>query len=241
MLFSSSNDVEAVTVFNSSSYKGTITNQDGTFKIEVALNDSIEISALQFQTVIIIINADIIESKQLKIQLVEEVNTLDAITLSAGLTGNIKTDISEVKMVKPIILNMGNMNVDFEYHDDKAFDNSVIQNHLTSIIDPNARQFMPDILKIFGLLTKSKKKIKVTKDVFVGYKYEKPKDLFSAFSLNDIQEITKISDEEIQPFIAFVENNGVNPDLLEPENEMLLIEFLVKQKQLFLNHQDDKK
>lgn len=241
VLLSGNNDVEAVTVFNKSSNKGTITNIEGEFKLKVALNDIIEISALQFQTVYVTIDADIIESKQLKIQLVEEVNKLDAVTLSSGLTGNMETDISEVKTVKPITIDMGNMNVDFEYNDDKAFDNSVVQNHFESIINPDARQYLPDVLKIVGLLTKSKKKIKIKKDVFVGYKYEKPKDLFSVYSLSYIQEDFNIPENKLQTFIVFIENKGIDLELLEPENKIHLIEFLVKQRNLFLKLEDEKK
>mgnify|MGYP003638983303 FL=1 len=240
ILFSNNNDVEAVTVFNKSSNKGTITNNKGEFKLKVALNDVIEISALQFQTVTVTIDTDIVKSKQLKIQLVEQVNQLDAVTLSSGLTGNIETDVANVKTVKPMILDMGNMDIDFEYNDDKAFDNSVIENHLTSIINPDARNYLPNIGAILGLIFKSKKDLKIKKDVFVGYEYEKPKDLLTVFTLNYIQEEFEIPEEKVHLFIAFVENNGVNSELLEPKNKLLLIEFLVKQKELFLIHQDAK-
>ena len=240
IIFSNNNDVEAVTVFNKSSNKGTITNSKGEFKLKVALNDVIEISALQFQTVSVTIDADILKSKQLKIQLVEEVNQLDAVTLSSGLTGNMEADVSNVKTVKPIIINVGNMDIDFEYNDDLAFDNSVIGNHLTSITDPDARNYLPNVGSILGLIFKSKKDLKIKKEIFVGYKYEKPKDLLSVFTLNYIQEQFQIPEKELHIFIAFVENNGLDSELLEPENEILLIEFLVKQKELFLKHQDVK-
>ncbi|WP_396601848.1 carboxypeptidase-like regulatory domain-containing protein [Algibacter sp. R77976] len=237
VLLSNSNDVEAVTVFNKSSNRGTITDEKGEFTLNVGLNDVIEISALQFQAVTVLIDLNIIESKQLKIQLVEEVNKLDAVTLSSGLSGNMAADVSLVKNIKPIMLEMGNMNVDFEYNDDKAFDNAVISDHFTSITEPGARKFMPDLIKIIGFFTKSKKDISLTKEVFVGHKYEKPKDLLSVFSLEYIQEQFEIPEDKIQLFLAFVENNGISLELLKPENEIQLIEFLVKQSQQFLIHQ----
>ena len=61
VILSKSNDVEAVTIFNKSSNEGTITNFNGEFIIKVAKNDVIEISALQFQTVNLTIDADIVE------------------------------------------------------------------------------------------------------------------------------------------------------------------------------------
>ena len=42
------NEIEGVTVYNESSNKGTITDEKGEFKIEVGLNDQIQVSALQF-------------------------------------------------------------------------------------------------------------------------------------------------------------------------------------------------
>ena len=42
-------DVEGVTVFNATSNKGTITDAEGKFSILVALNDRLQISALQFE------------------------------------------------------------------------------------------------------------------------------------------------------------------------------------------------
>lgn len=237
VLLSSNNDVEAVTVFNKSSNKGTITDKEGQFILHVALNDSIEISALQFQSVTVTIDSAIILSKVLKIQLIEEVNQLEAVTLSSGLSGNIATDVANVKTVAPLMLEMGNMNVDFEYNDDKAFDNSTTQNHLKSIINPNARSYMPDLVKIIGLFTKTKMAINLKKEVVVT-KYEKPKALLSVFSLSFIQEQFKIPENQIHLFLAFVENNGVNPEFLKSENEILLIEFLVKQSKQFLKQQN---
>ena len=42
-------DVNAITVFNTSTKKGVITNEKGEFAIEVGLNDLIEFRALQYQ------------------------------------------------------------------------------------------------------------------------------------------------------------------------------------------------
>ncbi|WP_092851459.1 carboxypeptidase-like regulatory domain-containing protein [Algibacter pectinivorans] len=237
VLLSKNNDIEAVTVFNKSSNKGTITDAEGRFKLHVGLNDVIEISALQFQTVKVNIDEDIIASKALKIQLVEQVNQLDAVTLSSGLSGNMGADIAQVKTVKPMILDMGNMEVDFEYNGDKAFDNTVIQDHLTSVIDPGARKYQPDLLKILKFLTKSKIDLKLTKEVFVGDNYQKPKDILSVYSLNDLKELFEIPEVKLNAYVAFIENNGIKPDLFKDENRILLIEFLVKQKEQFLKTQ----
>lgn len=240
VMLSSTNDVEAVTVFNTSSNKGTITNEEGEFVIKVAENDVIEVSALQFQTVTITIDADVIKYKELKIQLIEQVNQLDAVTLTSGLTGNIETDITNVKTVKPIVLDMGNMDVDFEYNDDKAFDDGILEKELKSLLNPDERNYLPNFGKIFKLFTKSKANLSLKKDLFVDKQEEKQKDLLEIYNHNYIIETYSISDEDVESFIAFVENKGIKPEFFNPENEVQLIELLFKESKLFLKLQDVK-
>ena len=88
-------DLEGVTVYNLSSNKGTITNEEGKFAISVTLNDKIEISALQFEKFSIIISQEILDAKSMTVFLVESINKLDEILiLPYGLSGNLKTDIN---------------------------------------------------------------------------------------------------------------------------------------------------
>ncbi|AUP78408.1 carboxypeptidase-like regulatory domain-containing protein [Flavivirga eckloniae] len=241
VLFSPNNDVEAVTIFNKTSKKGTITNEKGEFAIKVAMYDVIEISALQFQTVTVIIDEDVIKAKQLKIQLVEQVNRLDAVTLSSGLSGVITTDIANIKKVTPIHINMGDMNVDFEYNDEKAFDKVVIQNHLKSVINPEARNYLPDPIKIFKLLFKKDLPVKI--NLLEGKEKERPnqKYFLDAYDHKYISETFNIPLDQVEVFIVFVEEKGIDSKLFKPENEMQLIEFLIKQRESFLKLQDVKK
>lgn len=240
VILSNTNDVEAVTVYNKSSNKGTITNVKGEFTIKVAKNDIIEISALQFQILNITIDAEVIKSKQLKIQLVDQVNRLDAVMLTSGLIGILGEDIANVKTVKPIVLDMGNMDVDFEYNDIKAFDQEVVQDHLTSIITPDARKYTPDLLKIFKLFTKSKVNQSLKKDLFVDKQEVKRNDLLDVYTHDYIEETFNISSDNIEAFIAYVETNGIKQEFFKPENEVQLIEYLFKHSELFLKLQDVK-
>ena len=221
VILSKSNDVEAVTIFNKSSNEGTITNFNGEFIIKVAKND-------------------VIEYEILKIQLVEQVNSLDAVLLYSGLTGNINEDIINVKTVKPIVLDMGNMDIDFEYNDIKAFDKEVVQDHLTSIITPDARKYMPDFVEIFKLITKSKVNLSPKINFFEKKRKEKPKYLLDIYTHDYIQETFNIPPKHIQAFIAFVENDGIHPIFLEPENEIRLIQFLIRESELFLKQDNVK-
>lgn len=201
----------------------------------MTLHDVVEISALQFQTVSITVDIDVIKTKQLKIQLIEQVNHLDAVTLSSGLSGNLITDISNVKTVDPIRIDMGNMNTAFEYNDEKAFDNKVVDHHLKSIINPEDRNYLPDAVKIFKLFFKPKKRLSVEKKV-----EEKPKDLLDVYNQMYISKTFNIPEEHVEAFVAFVEDKGIDSRFLERKNEMQLIEFLIKKRELFLKLRDVK-
>ncbi|WP_165605792.1 carboxypeptidase-like regulatory domain-containing protein [Flavivirga aquatica] len=239
VILADNNDVEAVTIFNSSSNKGTITNSKGLFKIAVSLNDIIEVSALQFQTVSIIIDADVLKSKELKIHLVEQINKLDAVTLSSGLTGNMGADIQNVKTVKPITINMGNMSADFEYYNDKAFDSKVTKDHLKSIKNPDDRDYLPDLVKIVKLFVKKKKNRPSKKDKLAD-KLEKQALILDVYTDKYISENFNIPLVDVVDFVRFIEKKGVKSEFLMPENEIQLVEFLIKQSQSFLKLQNAK-
>ncbi|NMH88541.1 carboxypeptidase-like regulatory domain-containing protein [Flavivirga algicola] len=240
IILSSSNDVEAVTIFNTSSNKGAITNEKGEFVIKVTLRDVIEISALQFQTVSVTIDEDVVKTKQLKIQLVEQVNQLDAVTLSSGLTGNILTDVANVKTVDPIRIDMGNMDAVFEYNDVKAFDNDVVENHLKSVINPEARNYLPDAVKIIELLFKRDLSIKIDRPKGQVKDRAEVKKLLDVYSRKYISKTFSIPLAHVVTFVAFAEERGIAPELFKRENEMRLIEFLIKQSESFLKLQDVK-
>lgn len=101
-LYANANEVESVAIYNTSSSKGTITNEKGEFVLEVAENDVIEISALQFEMQKVTITKEVIESKSLKIYLVEQVNELNEVTVGNRLTGDLLKDINNIEGKPPI-------------------------------------------------------------------------------------------------------------------------------------------
>jgi hypothetical protein len=93
-----SNDVMGITIFNKSSNLVAITDDKGEFVLSVGLNDLIEVSALQFQNINFQVSEAIIQSKAMKIFLIEEINKLDEIVVSTkGLSGNLSTDIKSIQ------------------------------------------------------------------------------------------------------------------------------------------------
>lgn len=102
VISANSNDVEAVAIYNTSPNKGTITNEQGAFVLEVAEHDVIEISALQFESKTVIITKEVIEFKLLKVFLSEHVNLLEEVKIGHALSGDLLLDIKNNKGKPPI-------------------------------------------------------------------------------------------------------------------------------------------
>ncbi|MGK0385587.1 MAG: hypothetical protein ACI849_000189 [Patiriisocius sp.] len=90
--------VSGIHIYNISSQKGTITNEEGDFEIAVAKNDRLEITAIQFKGYTVIVTAKAIERKTMVLYLNPAINTLDEVFLKDhDLTGVLKEDVSNIK------------------------------------------------------------------------------------------------------------------------------------------------
>ena len=111
-------DLENITIYNTSSNKGAVTDSIGNFKIKVALNDEIRISSVQLIPFTTKITDAVIDTKVLKIYLKEYINTLDEVVLLPyDLTGDLATDALGAKVSDPIVFNFESFE-NFEMPDD---------------------------------------------------------------------------------------------------------------------------
>lgn len=228
-------DVEGVTIFNKSANKGTITDVDGLFIIEVGLNDRVEVSALQFEKFVVIINEDIISSKMMTVFLIERINKLDEIViLPYGLTGNLTVDIESVKTFNPDLdaLYFGIQNMDeYEFTDD-------YKSKVVNLAMEEGRYYNGvDFVQIIGLLVKpifssKKKSIPNLSDSY--------QDLTTKYSLTYLEKNLDISEDKIDEFVDFVENKGFDKTLIEDGNELQFLEFLIEKSKLFKNNKSVK-
>jgi hypothetical protein len=225
------NDVEGVTVYNHSSQTGTVTDKEGKFVINVAINDRVEFGALQFQNFTITITEEIVASKEMTVHLVEKVNTLDEVViLPYGLTGNLKEDASSVQLENPNLdaLYFGLNNLDkIEFTPD----------HLTGVKNIAMEEsrlvygFQPLMIidaivgEIFGKPKKKEPIIPI---------YER-KSIMSIYSMEYLVEVLNMKEKDIPEFIYYVEENGFNLALLEANRELDFLNYLNKKKEEFFN------
>lgn len=89
-------------IVNLTMRKGTITNDGGSFSIPVRINDTLYISAIQFQHKEIVISPQIFKNGQITFYLDEEVSELEEVNISdIDLSGRLGSDMNVPKLEKP--------------------------------------------------------------------------------------------------------------------------------------------
>lgn len=239
-IIANDSDVENVTVFNSSSNKGTITNENGEFKIDVALNDLLTISALQFEQLKISINKDVIKTKQLTVFLVERVNKLNEIVLLPyGLSGNVAVDVTSIETFNPdldaIYFGVNDVGA-FEFSDDykSGVENSVVTTENLKY-GLNVGAILGVISKnVFGKSKQNKEKSKS------ALKIPENNSLSDVYGQAVLSRMLDIPEEKMRSFINYVEQKPIEKKLLEEGNEVELLEFLVKNRNEFLEDKSER-
>ncbi|WP_299119605.1 carboxypeptidase-like regulatory domain-containing protein [uncultured Winogradskyella sp.] len=235
------NDKEGVAVYNTSSNKGTATDKDGNFKIDVTVNDIIEFSALQFQDFSVTITEDVIKSKQLTVILVEEVNKLDEVVLLPfGLTGNLNADLENVRTY--------NVSLDYVYFgldhiEDFEFSvdyKSEVENVAFNEYNPTVGNML-NIVNLAGFVVSQVVDIDKNKSLDEkGLKKTPFKEALDKYSINYIHSNFKIPLDQVEKFIDYVEVQGVDDELLKEDKEMQFLERITQLSESFLKLQGEK-
>ncbi len=229
-----SDDLEGITVYNTSSKKGTLTDEKGLFKIKVALNDIVEFRALQFQGFTVTIDKNIIITKSMTVFLVENINKLDEIIiLPYDLTGNLLVDIESVKTFNPdldaIYFGLANMN-DYEFPDD-------YKSKVVNVATPGTGNNIPYGLNVIGIVDLFLRPIfnsKKNKDLEV-MGAEDSHDLFNKlYSSKFLIENFNIPADKVEAFIIYVEDEGIDYSLLKSGKEFQFLEFISVKSKAFL-------
>ncbi|NRD23169.1 carboxypeptidase-like regulatory domain-containing protein [Winogradskyella litoriviva] len=245
-----SNDKEGVTVFNTSSNKGAITDENGIFEIAVTLNDILEFSALQFQDFTVTITKNVIESKQITVLLVEEINKLDEVVLLPfGLTGNLDADLDNVRTYN-VSLDAVYFGLDhIEEFDFSADYKTKADNLAFNEYNPHMENML-NLVNVTGFLMKQIINVDGVSLDHIKFKSEKEKQLIEktpfkqaldTYSINFIHSNFDIPLEQIDAFTDYVEEQGVDQNLFEENKELQLLERISQLSKAFLkmNSEED--
>lgn len=228
------NDIEGITIYNYATRVGAISNENGEFTIAVALNDSLEIRALEYKKFNVVINNEILHSKKLNIFLIEEINKLDEVVLTTKrLTGNLKTDINRLQRFKPKLndIYFGIKNEDLSnFKDDninQAKTTTVKLPPQTLVNGLNIINVVDQLLiPLFRSEVKDKKAAGIPEVESKAIKYY----LGSKFLIENFN----IPEHRVEEFIRYVEDEVFDFDLLNYGHEIELLELLHKKSTSFL-------
>lgn len=91
-------DVEGIHVLNKTSKYNTVTNKNGEFVIRVHLHDTLLFSSVKYEIQELIITDEIYLQKTMEVKLTEIINKLDEVMIGNTLTGNLATDLKNIKV-----------------------------------------------------------------------------------------------------------------------------------------------
>ena len=228
------NDIEGIAIYNSSSKMGALTNENGEFTIDLALNDLLEIRGLQYQNVNVKVNEAILVSKQLSIVLIEEINKLDEVIVkNKELSGDIKTDLTKVKTFTPkldvVYFGMKDMET-YGFNNDRInqFENATIHSQAQPMIHGlNVINVVDQLLiPLFRSEVKDKIEVGVPEVPAKAIKYY----LGSKF----LAENFNIPEHRVEEFIRYVEDEAFDFDLLNYGHEIEFLEVISKKSKTFL-------
>ena len=241
-------DVEGINIYNKSSQKGTVTSATGTFKINVAENDRVLVTAMQFQNFTIIIDEGIIDSRTMNILMNPVVNQLDEVLVRPyDLSGNITADVKRINVTSVSNeFDLSYKTMEFEYEFAPDAQTSIKGNKAEEAFHNGQEQYGGNLIGLAGLLVsafvpinKNKKKHQSKRDVISEVDMV-TNAVQHRFGVTYITENFSIPEEKVNEFIYFVEDSGIDKKLLRSENELLLIDFLSQQSKVYLKQLNEK-
>lgn len=230
-------DVEGISVYNVSLQKGTVTNENGEFSLEMGINDRVMFSALQFQKFTVIVDEGIVNLKRMNVYVNPAITTLDEIIVRPhDLTGNIRVDVSRIRTVdidRDLQASWETMEFDYEFADDKS---SGVENVAMREV-PTAGL---NILGLVGFLGESlfRKRDTIRQKLTPLEKAQMADASYTAiyqrFARDYFTDVLNIPRDQIENFLYFVTENGFTADLIRENNELKLMDFLEKQSKIYL-------
>ncbi|HEY9185926.1 MAG TPA: hypothetical protein VIM94_11425 [Salegentibacter sp.] len=221
---------EGMTVYNETSQRGTITNTDGEFRISVAINDSISFSALQFQKFTVVVDQGVIASGELNVFISEAVTELpEVVVLPHDLSGNVNVDVARIQVVDP----------DLPRYSAADIERMNVVTEPDALTGPgkNVALAASKTRLIHGLnFVNIFKALVGDQDGDVKIKQrEKDEYICQLYDDEFFKENLDIREENINDFIFYASDSGLNAEMMQEGNELQLIEFLIAKSKDYKN------
>ncbi|MGI9530975.1 carboxypeptidase-like regulatory domain-containing protein [Lutimonas sp.] len=230
-------DIEGITVYNSSSQKGSVTDANGQFIIAVALNDMLEFRALEYQSIDVTVNKAVLESNRMSVYLIEKMNILDEVVIpKKELSGNLVTDANKLTTFNPK-LDAFYFSISYDEISGLGDDGESQIDYLdrneqgkTMVNGLNVVNVVDQLLiPLFRSEVPNKEEAGVPEVPAENIKYYLGSDY--------LVENFSIPEHRVEEFIRYVEDDTFDFELLNYGHELEFLELLSRKSTLFLNEQ----
>ncbi|MBE15525.1 MAG: hypothetical protein ABNH00_12675 [Dokdonia sp.] len=221
-------DNEGITVYNTSSNQGTITDEEGYFTLKMGENDRVIFSALQYNDVIVVIDEGIIAKQKMRLELIENLTVLDDVIVTPyDLSGNITVDIGKVKTtrINPFP-EVSLYEIENKYEIVADAQTSVENEAMEGFNFQNGLNFV----NIFKAIFQKRDRYVIDKNAIA---VNVDSELRTMYDDTFFKKNFKLDIEEIGPFIFYAEAQGLDAELLKKGRELDLIEFLLVQRKSY--------
>jgi len=224
-------NVNGLHVLNKTALKYNITDENGYFEIPAKINDTVVFSGLTYKLKEIVVTKAMISKNEIEVYLIEDITQLDQVTVGKVLTGNIDSDLRNLKVQTPI--NFYDLGIPGYTGKQKTLEERKLYEAMSGggILPLN-----PLINLITGRTKQLKKQLKLSRDM-------KCVDRLKASYKNLIFEDKNFSEELQNRFFDFIMDSDYLQKACYSSDALSPITFLQNELKLFKNRlaEDEKK
>lgn len=227
-------DSEGITIYNKTSGTGTVSEENGMFRLLMKVGDSLFFSGIQFGELFVVVDQGTMDSGHMQVEILDRVNELPEIVISPhDLSGNLSGDIKSMELESlefPTASQINDQEWLFQRDSHTSPENAAMGNkgegvNLLGLVDALTTLIRPGKSSQYKTVNSRER----TGREKIGIE----RQVRSAFEDAYFEEIFNIPTTEISQFLTFCVEAGFDTDILKKENEFFLIHFLMEQSQKY--------
>jgi len=212
-----------LTIVNISMKRGTITNQNGEFTILARENDTINVSAVQYESRQFVVNRTMYNRKKISLYLIPKITQLDEVNISnIDLTGDIKKDVGSTKLQRIVTPK------ELGIPENTAPERTVEERRYYTAVTSGAGIPLDGLINaITGRLKMLKKHIEVSRFA------KKVQDTRYQFSDSIYMSKLKIPEDLIEDFVYYTFEDPEAKKYADTNNALGLLEFMMEKSKTY--------
>lgn len=223
-------EVSFINILNLSSGMGTTNNSDGEFEIQVAKQDTLLFSSIQYEQREVIITEEVLKMSFLTVLLVDKIDELKEVSLSdIDLSGNLATDLEYIPTLTQADLG-------FPMSDIPKLTSIERKLKTASNVSTSSKKNPPGLINVSldGILNRINGKIEKLQKAAANEDLSQVVDAgMAALPVSFFEDLT-IPEDRIRDFVYFCAEDQRFYDLLPETKRLELLEFYLEKAPVFV-------